>query len=270
MGVPSVYFIGDSRYNDPRIMTSTLDDSRITLLISDSAANFLKYPANDAERNARVEIFKAIREDKKFYGDIVSLKLSLVSLDSSAAARRMAQTGVQKAFKTVKILQNFVICVDKILGLQSESEIIKNMQRYWGKDRADFISEIKKDIEIAKEKISSIGYVNMRLDSSGFSLIKDENNDNFVDKLALISTKLGVKTPKNSRLTLKLDIATANALGKLFPDVFGYLTELMEKYDELPIKELFFNKREIDFYLEMNELVKKAEAASIPFYRQVC
>ncbi len=265
MKVPSFYFLGEPRYNNPRITTSTLDDSRITLLISDGAAEFLKYPATDDERQARQEIFRGVKDDKKFYADIISLKLSLVSLDSANTARRMAMTDVQKCFKTVKVLNCFKICIDKILALSSESKIIKEVQEHWGVKMADYMRDLEQDTLKAEEMTASIGYVNMRLDSRGFSLIKDENNDNFVDRLKEISEKMNVELPRSSRLTLKLDGATATALGKLYPDVFSYLRGIMKKYEDLPIKELFFNKKEIDFYLEMTELVKKASGNSIPF-----
>ena len=265
MQVPSMFFLGNLRYDEPAITRATLDDSRITLLISDSAAEFLKYPANDNERTARCEIFKGIRQDEKFYRDIISLKLSLVSLDSAVVSRRMATTRAVKCFKNVKVLKCFVACVDKILALESESEIVKQQQRIWGVENKALIEQMRLDIENAQKAIDSIGYVNMRLDNTGFSLIKEDNDDNFVDKLAGVCKALEVEIPKSSRLTLKFDSATADALEGLYKDVFEYLRELLEKYKDLPTKELFSNKREIDFYLEINELVKRAEKHGIPF-----
>ncbi|MBE6544290.1 MAG: hypothetical protein E7675_07800 [Ruminococcaceae bacterium] len=265
MEVPSLYFLDSPRYDDPSISISTLDDSRITLLISEGAANFLQYPATNKEREGRGEIFKKIREDYKFYGDIISLKLSLVSLDSSVTSRRMAPTKAVKCFKNVKVLNNFVLCVDKLCALEGGGVIIEAARKYWSVTQRDFIEELREDIETANRYIDSMGYVNMRLDNTGFSLIKDENNDNFVDKLLAISDELKIAPPKASRMTLKLDVATAEALERLFPKIFHYLGKLMEKYSSLPTKELFSNKKEIDFYLELNELVKRGEANNIPF-----
>ena len=265
MQVPSMYFLDASRYDLPTITRATLDDSRITLLLSDGAAEFLRYPASDAERTARVEFFKSLRLSEKFYGDIISLKLSLVSLDSALVARRMAQTTAVKCFKNVKVLKSFITCVDKITSLECESEIVKNAQNFWGREQREFIEKMRRDVEKAEEAIDSIGYVNMRLDNTGFSLIKDNNEDNFVDRLARICSELKVEIPRSSRLTLKLDIATADALERLYEDVFKYLRSLLEEYSELPVKELYKNKREIDFYLEINELVKRAEKSGIPF-----
>ena len=187
MKVPSLFFLDTSKYDKPSITRATLDDSRITLLLSDGASEFLRYPATNSERTARCEIFKGVMQDSKFYGDIISLKLSLVSLDSSVTARRMAPTNAVKCFKNVKVLSAFVLCINKILALQSESEIIRSIQKYWGVEQKSFIDEMKADIEKAESFIDSIGYVNMRLDNMGFSLIKDENNDNFVDRLKKIS-----------------------------------------------------------------------------------
>ena len=197
MEVPSLYFLDSPRYDDPSISISTLDDSRITLLISEGAANFLQYPATNKEREGRTEIFKKIREDYKFYGDIISLKLSLVSLDSSVTSRRMAPTKAVKCFKNVKVLNNFVLCVDKLCALEGGGVIIEAARKYWSVTQRDFIEELREDIETANRYIDSMGYVNMRLDNTGFSLIKDENNDNFVDKLISISNELKIEAQKN-------------------------------------------------------------------------
>ncbi len=264
MKVPSMYFLDASRYDSPSITRATLDDSRITLLLSDNASELLRYPANDRERTARALIFRSTREDRAFYGDIVSLKLSLVSLDSAVTARRMAQTNAVKCFKNVKVLSAFLLCINKILALNCESEIIRSIQSYWGQEQKAFLEEMQQDILKAEELIDSLGYVNMRLDNTGFALIKDENNDNFVDRLKKISEELQVEIPRTSMLTLKLDNAAADALETLFPEIFGYLTSLIEKYKTLPTKELFGNKKEIDFYLELGELVRKAEEKGIP------
>ena len=231
-----MFFLDNPRYDNPSISVATLDDSRITLLISENAGIFLRYPATDSERTGRTEIVNSLREDQKFYADVISLKLSLVSLDSAVTARRMAATHAVKCFKNVKVLKSFVTCVDKICALEGGGGIIRQAQNQWGVSERDFIEEMKSDIKKAEEMIDSMGYVSMRLDNTGFSLIKDENNDNFVDKLLAISDELKIEPPRPSRLTLKLDNATAEALEKLFPEIFKFLGQLIGKYEDLPTK----------------------------------
>ncbi len=260
----SFMFLDKPDFSCVGVSRSTLDDSRITELISQNVMNFLYYPCNADEIRARQAIFKELDNKGEFYNRIISLKSALVTLDACDRSMHMAIAGAPKVFKTVKLLEAFLVCVGKITELESQSELIKHATDLWKIDNKEYIDGIKGDVARARELLSTIGYINFRLDRRGYMLSVEENCDNYVDMLKKIGDDFGVKMSDKSELSIKIDSAMSEGIEKFFPEVFRFLHEIEEKYASLPVDEIYAVKSEIDFYLEILELCRRAGENGIP------
>lgn len=265
MEIPSLLFLTSPDYIDPGISKSTIEDSRLSELITENAKSILMHPCNGDGIKARQTFFRELDENKEKYDYCLTLKSSLVSLDSSEVSRRSSISAGEKAFKLIKQLKAFLVCIEKLMGVNSESVLIKNAQRFWGVDMAEYIAEMKHDEKEANELISSIGEFVFRLDNTGFSLIRESSKIDYVDELSKICQSLDIKIPPLSRLNLRIEGAISDGLERIYPKIFSRLYEIEKKYQDIPVRELFNYKRELDFYYEIIDLKRRAGEKEIPF-----
>lgn len=264
MELPSLLFLSSPNYQDPGISKQTIEDSRLSELITSNAISILMYPCSSEEMCARQIFFKELEQCKEKYDYCLTLKSSLVSLDSSEVSRRSSVSAGEKAFKLIKQLKAFLFSIDKIMGIESESPLVLKMQDFWGNTMSDYILQMRNEVEEAEGLINSIGEFVFRLDNTGFSIIKESSKVDYVDELEKICRNLNINIPQISRLNLRIEGAISDGLELVYPKVFKRLYEIERKYESLPVRELFACKRELDFYYEIIDLLRRAREKDIP------
>lgn len=265
MDIPSLLYLTPPNYVDPGISRATIEDSRISELITENAKSIFMHPCTAEGIKARQTFFRELDGDREKYDYCLTLKSALVSLDSSEVSRRSSISSAEKAFKLIRQLRAFLFCIEKLMGIKSESELIIRAQHFWGVTMADYISGMKKDADEGEGLISSIGEFVFRLDNNGFSLIKETSKIDYVDELSAICKRLDIKIPPLSRLNLRIEEAISDGLDRVYPEIFTRLYEIERKYRDIPVRELFTYKRELDFYYEIIDLKNRAVEKEIPF-----
>ena len=263
MDIPSLIFWESPNYVDPGITKSTIEDSRLSELITSNAMSILMHPCSAEGINARQIFIRELEEDKEKYNCCLRLKADLVTLDSCEISRRSSVSDGEKAFKTIRQLKAFTSCIDRILDIKSESPLVKRLQDFWNVENKDYIDGIRADIKEGEALIDSIGEFIFRLDSSGFSVMKNTGGVDYVDELNCICRNLDIKITPPSRMNLRIEGAISDGLELLYPKVFKRLYEIEKKYIDLPERQVFGYKKELDFCYEIIELKKKAEANGI-------
>jgi len=258
--------------NQPVVAEHAFHDISLDKLLGESVLRFLSLPCSVAEVQARQAFFRELENDA-FLTQVRALKQRLTMLSQSHAMFMDANSRLETAFTAHSLCTRYCYLCTFILELALDNVFIRSLQAYI-KNLMPTIGKIHAHVVAAtpsKDNIQQfcLSFTRTNPESENMHVamatLSAAPQLSFIDRLRKNATSLGfgdglVSPPKQSRVHHYL---ADEILANFYPNEAGILAKFVQDTIDLLDMSLLDISNELDFYLEIYELIKKARDKDI-------
>ena len=237
-------------------------DINLDKLISEASVKILQSPCGKDEILLRQEFFTVLNNSEKYASVEKCLKI-LIEEERLFKAWNNAETETESYFLKKQALEAYVRS-EKILSAMTDcGKLFSSISTYFSStERISKVFEIEEDMKKANEILRQI-YKTVISFSDRTVMTKDINISSEIEILSKTAKELGFLIPEQKELKPRIPRSVSDALTNLYPSQINELKSIFEKYSETEFKEHLIYIPQIQFFLEIFELVKKAERNGI-------
>ncbi len=249
----------DCKTEIPRQMFSDINLDR---LISEASVKILQLPCGKDGILLRQELFTLLHDSEK-HESAEKCLTTLLEEERLFKAWNNAETETESYFLRKQALEAYVRS-EKILSEMTDcGKLFSSISTYFlSTERISRVFEIEEDMKKANEILRQI-YKTVISFSDRTVMTKDINISSEIEILSKTAKELGFLIPEQKELKPRIPRSVSDALTNLYPSQINELKSIFEKYSETEFKEHLIYIPQIQFFLEIFELVKKSERNGI-------
>lgn len=250
-------------YNHASVLPQALfTDLQCDKIFSAQAVSVLKRSCDQNEILRRETLFARLIEGEP----LERLKTVLVALTNAERAYSLLQQAnipLDRYYRYRNVLISYVYACESLTSLSDLGSMFEDISAYYSSDEKQCtVSEIKE----AYQRITAL----LERLHTGLLSFADKNwltpNDRAVsefDQIAECANNLGFSSIEKKSQNAKVNLALSDAICQLYADETSEIDTLLAKFAEIDFCEPFAYISEIKFFVEICELVHKAEARGI-------
>ncbi len=232
-------------------------DVSLDKLISRNEITVLSKICNRADILARQQIFRLL-EEQGFYDWLQRLYLNLKYLDKAKYMFEHAKNEVEQSALFTSYADIYIKSVESMEN--SINAALLSAVNDEAKARSSDVDMLKKHLFEYSELCKSISKIRVTLCADGTYFKKSADDMPSIDEtIYLIAEKLGYRSElENQKLSYKMSYPMSAAIVKLYSEEFGKMAKLRQKMLTAIKPDILSLIGDIDFYLAINRLRKKA------------
>lgn len=262
MTYPSLLFT--SAPSQTHIDRETFNDLKLDLLLSEEAISAMTTAGTPEDIPVRQELFKVLEnKDIRIQLKLLARNIEEVyKLDAAYAASKCDNERNYLYFNLINAKMKF------IRNAAKTSEKGFFLERF-----ANFFKkECERDVCSKAEEITSLNFPKadlVRINSlrlKGDTMhIRTEDETTIVARLNKCARDLGISDTREKRdVAIKIKPRIINGLATLYPEEFKLFKEFYDEFSSLYDSSILQYRSELNFYLEVAEIIDRVKAAGMP------
>ena len=245
----------DGRFELPQ---GLFDDLELRGLMSSYAVEVMRRPCGAAQISERQELFRCL-EDEAFWARLHMFHVKLQSFDKLLSLVGKDE-GIPALLLRLRILEAYADIGDEAESFCDGGKLLFEVAEYFRGQheiREQLRAALAQAFECANAWRSSVISV-----SEKWTLTTDTAPKSYETQLRAAITNCGLSLPdKKKKLDEKLDPDLSRAVSQLFANEIEKIREILRPFEGLLLSEIVGLRREIGFFLEIRDLVRRAEKA---------
>ncbi len=238
-------------------------DLQLDKLLNPQAISVLQKICGEEEILRREELFSFLENDDVLY-QIKGCLTALLSSERMLILLKGAKTQFDRYHRHKEVFEAYICACETLSSLSNIGSLMHDVAKYFSSDEKESIlSEMKE----ATQKITSL------LDRMHVGLLSFADKNwitpdcaavSEFDYVAKCAEKLGFYVPEKKKKVTKIDLALSDAICRLYVDEVLEIEALIAKFANVDLYEPIAYISEIKFFLEIRELIMKAEMIGVP------
>lgn len=255
----SVSLLNFEERGSPAILGNVFEDIGLNLLVTPATLKIFSCPCAPRDILARQEIFRAVEEDgRKQCFDLLYSRL--FSLVNTVYAYNNAKTQCEKLFMCKQTIREYADLVRFISEINIKTALTEKLAEYAKNLCAEKLGDLEEIFSELSELLKTISALDV-LFNVNVKKVESACRDTFSDNDALLDSaeKLGLKISKKPNFEkIRLSPYFSDLIAKAYPKEFTKALELEKRAFSLIDLSILSLKNDLDFYFDINNLVKKA------------
>ena len=242
------------------------DDLELRKLLSSYAVEVMRRPCGAAQILARQELFRCL-ENEAFFARLQMFHVKLQSFEKLLSLAGKDE-GVPALLLRLRILEAYADIGDEGEKLGDGGKLFFEVAAYFHGQhemRGRLREALERALACAEAWRSSVISVSER-----WTLTRDTAPSSYETQLQAVIVGCGLSLPDKKRaLDERLDPDLSRAVSQLFAGEIETVREILRDFEDLPLAEIVMCRREIGFFLEIRDLVRRANKQDIEQPRAV-
>lgn len=235
------------------------DDLELRKLLSSYAVEVMRRPCGAAQILARQELFRCL-ENEAFFARLQMFHVKLQSFEKLLSLAGKDE-GVPALLLRLRILEAYADIGDEGEKLGDGGKLFFEVAAYFRGQhemRERLREALERALACAEAWRSSVISVSER-----WTLTRDTAPSSYETQLQAAIVGCGLSLPDKKRaLDERLDPDLSRAVSQLFAGEIETVREILRAFEDLPLAEIVICRREIGFFLEIRDLVRRAKKAN--------
>ena len=238
-------------------------DVRLDSVLGQDTVSMLRSNCENKDRLLRAELFYMLESPETFE----RFKKCLSVLKDEAKAIVLvdeSNLALENYCLRTRTYKLYVAAVKSLISLGDCGRLLSDVAEYFlSNEKQAILSDIESDLERLENIFQKIktGLISL---SDKIWVTPDCDSIGEYDRIAGLAENLGFSVNKKRSLKTKMDSAFDSALSSLYSSELAELKEIFNKYDAVDLSEPLVYIPEMSFFVEIMNLVKKAERQGIP------
>lgn len=238
-------------------------DINLSLLLPERTTAFLAQSCTMREAKARQAMFRAL-EDDSFYEYISELKGSMVTAAQAEASRRAAKCKCEELLRFRHYAEAYVKTHALALDMPPVSPLAENYLSIL-RAKAGRIAEVKQSIAETREAAETLSDTFFRFKPEGIYAIGGGMERDFNTGFKALAVRLGFDLPDERKASaFRMEPNMSDAICAIYKEQTAALEDFKRKYLSTLTSDLTDRRYELDFYLSITDLVRRASRGNIP------
>lgn len=245
------------------IDTQVFADINFDKLLPEETLKQLATPCPAPLIAVRQELF-ALLEDSAFHSRFEELNKAAVELSQAYAAFKSAQNKLETLLLFRRFALRYAAFCRFACFFNAKSELIINFSDYFRK-LSDQTGQLEAAIAETDTPAKQLSVSSLIFTESATLLDSQDEALSIAEKIRNTASRLGYELPaRRSQSQVRTEPFFSDALFKRFPNETAALDNFMSRFSPVLDSSIIDYRREIDFYLTVEELYKRAGRAGIP------
>ena len=243
---------------DRKIAPHVFRDLRLDTVFDEKAQAILSYPCSQDEWLEREKVFVEIKSDSVF-STILNCRFAIADLAREITLWQEARTKLEKLFLQVCVMEKYLQSYQALCDLQGEGRLQEVASYFQSKKKP----ELSKAISQARDLLNRI--CNAQIGTLGHQhvIVKKASEHILYDEICDCAKELGLSFSCKEYAAIHPDIYISRAVWALYKEEIERVQALLAPYDEMDYEEVLAYLPELEFFIQIEELGKKAEKKQI-------
>ncbi len=245
------------------IKDSLFEDLQISKILSTDAINVLKWVCDIGEIKKRHSIFAAM-ENESFCELLEKCGEAILDFDKSKELLNNAIPGIEVICLTIRVLEAYINFCKNITELKGYCRLTDMIAEFFLlPENSRLTQEISCAVVKARNALAEISEFCLTFSDSNW-ISPSYSGKSYYERVAECAQAMGFDIPSQRTLAVRADAPVSKAYTQLFSDKVGEAEKLISPYSDIIRLDFSGDRTAINFYLEIKELIRKAESYNIP------
>ena len=241
------------------IPANVVTDMQMNQLLPTVVTGVLRHPCGKNNIAARQELFANMQK-----GDLAVRMSTLLSelrgYDRLLSEYRKTKNQFEKMYLQICVLEKFCHLNDLLSAFKDDGELFSSIAEFYPEQTTlkNDLSEIRHTLKKTQSFFLSVAGKMWIAPAGDIPVYKEK----VINCARLLSLTTG--SAKNVH-TEPVPTSVATALFELYHDEFSHINEILERHNDVALDEMRSYISELEFYLDVHQLIQKAMFCGIPY-----
>ena len=242
-----------------KIAPNVFQDLHLNFIFHEKTLAILSHPCTREELLSRLRVFIEIKNEATFSA-MLACRSAIADLARELTLWQEAKTKLEKLFLNVSVIEKYLQACQALCNVQGEGRL-QSVAEYF---------QSKRDLNLFKTVLQARALLNCicnaqlgRCDNQ-YIIVQNASKQTLYGEICACAKALGLSLSQKEHSAIYPDIYISRAFRALYKEEIEKIQNLLEPYKAIDFDEILAYLPELDFFIQLEELGRKAEKKKIP------